>query len=93
MSHLNMLRAPGCCLLCAASLVASLLLLLPPSIHTLEIAGPCSSPAIADLQCLPRLRSLRITDNADAVDWRMCLRRYPRALLALEHLSGLGVFW
>jgi hypothetical protein len=30
---------------------------------------------------------LRITGNADAVDWRTCLRRYPRAVLALEHLS------
>jgi hypothetical protein len=32
-----------------ASLVASLLLLLPPSIEAVEIAGPCSCPAVAAL--------------------------------------------
>jgi hypothetical protein len=39
------------------------------------------------LRGLPRLRCLRITSNAAAVDWRMCLQRAPRALPALQELS------
>jgi hypothetical protein len=42
---------------------------------------------MAALRGLPRLGRLRITGNAVDLDWRMCLRRYPRTLRALEEVA------
>jgi hypothetical protein len=69
------------------AVLSSLLLALPDSIEELEIASPCTTPAVASLGHFTSLRCLRVTGNAAAVDWRLMPRSPPQLLPALSQLS------